>query len=153
MMHPVTLRVRGERLDAGDAQRSCAWAGRWSQRTAPSPNRRHFQEFRVRVASSFFCHQALSRPVLSSSKCPPQRHSPQGKFAIPLGKITLGDDDANRWAGLPEGYDVGSIADAVVNRDFLPNLLQPYPPQSLSRHLTTVSLCVTGTSPTNIFRG
>jgi len=31
MMHPVTLRVRGERLDAGDAKRSRALAGRSSQ--------------------------------------------------------------------------------------------------------------------------
>ena len=33
-MHPVTLRVRGELLDAGDAQRSRAWAGRHLHRTA-----------------------------------------------------------------------------------------------------------------------
>jgi hypothetical protein len=36
-------------------------------------------------------------PTPRQSRRPPQRTS-QGKYAIPLGKNTLGDDDTNRWA-------------------------------------------------------
>jgi len=43
-VHRVTLCVLGERLDAGDAKRQCALAGRWSQWTAPSPDLRHLRQ-------------------------------------------------------------------------------------------------------------
>jgi hypothetical protein len=49
---------------------------------------KHFSlgDHQDRLASSFFCSQAASTPA------------PASCFVIPLGKITLGDDAANRLA-------------------------------------------------------
>jgi len=65
-MHPVTLRVRGERLDSGDAKRSCAGVGDGRMRTAPSPDLRKSQA--VFYASAFF---------RSDGESAAQRHAPR----------------------------------------------------------------------------
>jgi hypothetical protein len=51
---------------------------------------------RVRHASrqAFFCLRVYTAP--RQTPRPPQRHGPKRQFEIPLGKVTLGDNGANR---------------------------------------------------------